>query len=654
VAVQVTKADIQIAVKGINKLKEATDKTNLLSKEINKLTREAAKDVFKKLPKDSKALVTSTNNLNKSFAGARKNLNKVALGTGKYFEAISDVLEKEEKLSAAIKKQRTDFKVVQRLRSKGLEINNKNIQLIRDELAAEIKLARAKKKTAQANLDKGKSGMQINAMRGLGGAVGSGIIGGGFPLLFGQGPTAAIGGALGGVAGGALSAIPGMGQFGFALSIAGTTIGGALDELTKALAKPTENIETLVKKLGLVNTETGDLALRMNELGMTSDASALLLDKFAEEFGLSAEQIKENTTKMNEFNNEINKLGTSLTLLLSKVLGPLIEELNNLIQNKKPQGTSRNITGVVDFFTANAFDLDKRGNITDEFFNPTGDKFRNPFDRANDPLDFNLNPLNLDPNKDKNDSRSKKTQLVFEEKELLPLKQALDIEKKRLTLSTSDLNLLQEKFKLTNIQNELKHLESQITDENNTKLNDQIAKLKIVESTQEQIVDNAKHLSSNFQLIGRSIASGITDNLSAAIMQTKTLGDAAKSILNDLSSTLIKLGVNTILGGLTGGAGGIFGSLPMLKFASGGRPPTGRPSLVGEKGPELFVPKRSGTIIPNDKLGGGGSTNISVNVDASGSSVQGDEQQSKELGRAISAAIQAELLKQRRSGGLLR
>ena len=91
----------------------------------------------------------------------------------------------------------------------------------------------------------------------------------------------------------------------------------------------------------------------------------------------------------------------------------------------------------------------------------------------------------------------------------------------------------------------------------------------------------------------------------------------------------------------------------MLKFANGGRPPTGKASLVGEKGPELFVPRRSGTIIPNDKLGGG-STNINVNIDASGSSVQGDEQQGKELGRVISAAIQSELIKQRRPGGLLR
>ena len=240
-------------------------------------------------------------------------------------------------------------------------------------------------------------------------------------------------------------------------------------------------------------------------------------------------------------------------------------------------------------------------------------------------------------------------------KNIRPLKQALEIEQKRLTLSTTDLNLLQEKFKLSNLQNELKILESQSTIENNTQLTDQIRKLKIVVDTQQQIVDNAEHLSSNFQKIGRSIASGITDNLSAAIMQTKSLGDAAKSILNDLSSTLIRLGVNTILGGLTGGAGGIFGSLPMLSpRANGGPVKKGGNFLVGEKGPELFVPRRSGTIIPNDKLAGGGSTNISVNVDASGSSVQSNEQQGKELGRVISAAIQSELIKQRRPGGLLR
>jgi hypothetical protein len=48
-----------------------------------------------------------------------------------------------------------------------------------------------------------------------------------------------------------------------------------------------------------------------------------------------------------------------------------------------------------------------------------------------------------------------------------------------------------------------------------------------------------------------------------------------------------------------------------------------------------------------------GSANVTVNVDASGSKVQGDQPNSAALGRAIGAAVQAELIKQKRPGGLL-
>ena len=57
-------------------------------------------------------------------------------------------------------------------------------------------------------------------------------------------------------------------------------------------------------------------------------------------------------------------------------------------------------------------------------------------------------------------------------------------------------------------------------------------------------------------------------------------------------------------------------------FEKGGRPPVGQPSIVGEKGAELFVPDQAGTIIPNDKLGGmGKQVNVNFNittVDATG------------------------------------
>jgi tape measure domain-containing protein len=86
--------------------------------------------------------------------------------------------------------------------------------------------------------------------------------------------------------------------------------------------------------------------------------------------------------------------------------------------------------------------------------------------------------------------------------------------------------------------------------------------------------------------------------------------------------------------------------------ANGGPVSSGQTYMVGERGPELFVPGRSGTIVANDKMGGG-STNVVVNVDAKGSSVEGNEQGANQLGRVISAAVQSELIKQQRPGGLL-
>ena len=82
--------------------------------------------------------------------------------------------------------------------------------------------------------------------------------------------------------------------------------------------------------------------------------------------------------------------------------------------------------------------------------------------------------------------------------------------------------------------------------------------------------------------------------------------------------------------------------------AMGGPVSAGSPYLVGEKGPELFIPNSSGNIAPNTSLGG-----VVVNVDATGSAVEGDSQTSRELGRMIGAAVQAELIRQKRPGGIL-
>lgn len=85
--------------------------------------------------------------------------------------------------------------------------------------------------------------------------------------------------------------------------------------------------------------------------------------------------------------------------------------------------------------------------------------------------------------------------------------------------------------------------------------------------------------------------------------------------------------------------------------ARGGPVRGGSPYMVGERGPELFVPGSSGNITPNHQLGG--STVINVSVDASGSAVEGDSSQAAQLGNMLAQAIQAELVREKRPGGLL-
>jgi tape measure domain-containing protein len=161
----------------------------------------------------------------------------------------------------------------------------------------------------------------------------------------------------------------------------------------------------------------------------------------------------------------------------------------------------------------------------------------------------------------------------------------------------------------------------------------------------------AEDLDKIYQSIGDTITTGVVDSLIAAVDGTKSLAEVAANTLRSLANIMLKFGLNTFLGGLGGNDGvGFFSKLFGGKMASGGSVSSSKSYLVGERGPELFTPGRSGSIAPNGSMGG---ANVVVNVDASGSSAQGDGQGAKQLGSAIGAAVQAELIKQQRPGGLL-
>ena len=195
----------------------------------------------------------------------------------------------------------------------------------------------------------------------------------------------------------------------------------------------------------------------------------------------------------------------------------------------------------------------------------------------------------------------------------------------------------------------------------------------------DEAINQTDGLKEKFMEIGQGIEDGIVSGLTDAVMGTKTLAEAATGVLNNLKRKLVEVAMQRAVSGIGNFFGnalsGIFGggkkSNPFLGgpnafkftsdlsptlgfFANGGRPPVGKASIVGEKGPEIFVPRSAGTIIPNNKIGGGGTTNIvTVNVDASGSSVSGNTADANALGQVIGQAVQAQLIKEKRAGGLL-
>ena len=162
----------------------------------------------------------------------------------------------------------------------------------------------------------------------------------------------------------------------------------------------------------------------------------------------------------------------------------------------------------------------------------------------------------------------------------------------------------------------------------------------------EQLTKQELKLKTLYENIGLTIENGIVDAIDSAIQGTKTLGEVASSVFRQIARLLLQFGVNSLLSALPGDVGKFFQGK-----ANGGPVSRGKSYIVGERGPEMFTPSSSGMITPNHELGG--STNVTVNVDASGSSVEGDEAQAQKLGQAISQAIQAELIEQQRPGGLL-
>ena len=479
--------------------------------------------------------------------------------------------------------------------------------------------------------------------------TGSALISGGFPLLFGQGPVGALAGGLGGGIGGMFGQMGGFAG-GIAATAAVQSISNftkAIGELGNALSRPTENIGSLVEKLGLANDPAGRLALKLEKLGLTSSASALLMEEFTKQTGKSPDALRNAAEEINEMNKSLATFGLKLQLLGAEVITPIVDALNKI-----PFGTiGSKIKPITNLLMFGQFE------DPSETVNKMKGISNIPASEGN--AIIGGVPLNPDFGKTPGEitTTSSLENLAKDmefNKEIRPLQQALEIESKRLTVSGDKLNLMKEQFELDNLNSDLDILRLQNQVKSTDQLGSQITKLENQIALQEKVVENAEALIDPTRQVAQIFAQDMGNAIKGLIQGTQTLNQSLSNVLKKLADAFLNRALFGNVGGKFEKGGGLIGKVFGGLFANGGRPPVGKFSVVGEKGPELFVPDKPGTVIPNSQLGGmGGSTNIVVNVDASGTSVSGDQASGQEFGQIIAAVVKSTIVEESRQGGLL-
>ena len=612
--------DIAVAIKGAEKIKSLRKETQGLNRDVNKFNREINKNMGMK----KGSVVNNFNNLSKEVTKARTVLNKAAIDTKAFDDAVKNVVKVEEEFNKELKKRDRALKVQRIAQRQGISLKKAGILLTKQEAEAEAKLAEQKAKTARAERNKR-----------IGGTISSAAIGGAFPLLFGQTGAAAVGGGVGGLVGGAIG-----GQFGFALSIVGTAIGSAADKNQKfneSLAVLNARLSTVGDESRLVAKDIDDLAKRFR---VTKEEAFGLLEGFKE-----FDNPKLRKSLVEVFGSDSGAFqGLGGSNRQAKLAQQIFEARKQIGDQQATQLLQQNLINGAETIELALIRAKIKARQRDQIeqakqislFGRIGAGFR--LKTADEVIE----------------NRIKKLEKTFAETEDQTIKDTIE-----------GLKILREQLNLVNeAQGQFGQSGVLAFSAINDKVKDLQDEMKALQDPIRQAIS-----------LSDTIATSFENSFKGIIKGTMTVADAFRNMLNKIADHFLDTAARMMANQLQQGILGLFTNLfsprpfgnapvgplgnPLSQHtdmtvgvrANGGSVMKGGSYLVGERGPEMFTPGSSGMITPNHALGGG--TNVIVNVDASGSSVEGDEQQGRELGRLISVAVQSELVQQKRPGGLL-
>ena len=584
-----------------------------------------SRNQIKKYRQDMDELVKKINETGEAFGKTHNAQNATAESLQDYVNGVKIGTQRHKDATQALKTQ-----------TKNLDLNNSQY----------LQNTKVQNQNTKATKENSKAKQQnAKYQRGnMGNIASSAIIGGAFPLLFGQTGAAAVGGATGGALGGIIG-----GQFGFALSIAGTAIGTFIDEtdkLNSAISSLDFAFKSAGDSSGFTRHKLGELR---NTLSLTKDealAVAGAFTRFGEAGASAAFLFGKNPNTMRNLAAVVNTK-SALAAILDTSNNLTIQQQIQLLQQGKISSFAEFQAKVNETIIQQNF---KRAIQEAEQIKNT-DRLRKIFaDVAR--LGYFITTLG-----------------GFDLKEMFPdlFISAADKAAERVANIRREL----ENFKtdLPVLQDLMKEfsLEMEAMSYSIPGALDQVSsELRKLQSVGYAVTTVADTVGSSFEESFKGIVKGsMTAGEALKNLFDKTadafLDMAAKIIAKQIQMQLLNIGLS-FFGGNTpvnknqdvfkGFNKGPAGGVTVEDFlAKGGSVKGGSSYIVGESGPELFTPGVSGTITPNHALGG--STNVVVNVDASGSNVEGDQPSANEFGEQIAAAVQAVIINEKRVGGLL-
>lgn len=154
----------------------------------------------------------------------------------------------------------------------------------------------------------------------------------------------------------------------------------------------------------------------------------------------------------------------------------------------------------------------------------------------------------------------------------------------------------------------------------------------------------------------KSVTDKIESSMESAFMSivdgTMTAKDAFRAMASDIIKELYRIYVVKQITGFIADAIGLMGGPNPFAFkAIGGPVQSGKPYVVGERGPEMFVPSRSGSIVPNNKLSGGGGVVVNQVINVSTGVQQTVRAEIKQLMPQIADSAKAAVVDAKRRGG---